>query len=251
MIDRAEIEARAQRDGVPDQQVWRDWIISHALHALGTIQHETPITFYGGTALCRTWCPDLRYSEDIDLLAAEFDDAIEVIPARLRRLLRREFSDLEWSPAPTRDRMVTGSLMTSGRSIKMQLVEPRGREADIPVARTAVAMRYSDLPAIVELNVPTRAGFAAMKLMAWHQRQAPRDLIDLAALAGIGAITSEALDLTNHVSGTRIGPRVLDQALTPAVTSMWKEQLGHQMRQPPDAQQCLDMVVDAARRADG
>jgi predicted nucleotidyltransferase component of viral defense system len=105
MIERSEIEERAARDGVPDAQVWRDWMISHVLHALSTIQDEVPLTFYGGTALCRTWCPDLRYSEDVDLLVSDFDSATEAIPLRLRQLLRREFADLEWSAAAARDRM--------------------------------------------------------------------------------------------------------------------------------------------------
>jgi len=73
MIALTEIQSRASRDGVPEEQIWRDWFISHVLHALETIQEETPITFYGGTALYRTWCPELRYSEDVDLLVGDFE----------------------------------------------------------------------------------------------------------------------------------------------------------------------------------
>lgn len=120
----------------------------------------------------------------------------------------------------------------------------------MPTASADVSLRYSDLPQSVELNVPTPEGFAAMKLMAWHQRQAPRDLVDLAALAAAGAITSMTLDLTKHVTGTRLGARTLDQRLTPAVFQEWRHQLAHRMTEPPDPGDCLQQVVDAARQAD-
>ena len=209
MITDSEIREHAEHHGVPEMQIGLDWMISHVLHALASAQQETPIVFYGGTALCRTWCPDLRLSEDIDLLVLSFLDAIEAVPTMLRRLLRHEFPELNWIAGPIRDRMVTGQLEADQQTIKVQLVEPRMRESDIPTTRTDVALRYSDLPATTRLTVPTPEGFAAMKIMAWHQRQAPRDLIDLAALADTGAITKTALDLTEHVSALDSEPESL------------------------------------------
>jgi len=108
-----------------------------------------------------------------------------------------------------------------------------------------VELRYSDLPPTVNLNVPTAPGFAAMKLLAWHQRQAPRDLFDLAALAGIGAITAEAINLTHEVSGTRIDARILDQRLPPRVLAQWTFDLAHQINDPNAAEKCLQQVVVA------
>ena len=117
MITDSEISRHAERHGVPEMQVRRDWMISHVLHALASIQQETPIVFYGGTALCRTWCPDLRLSEDIDLLALNFLDATEAVPKMLRRLLRHEFPDLTWIAGPIRDRMVTAQLEAGPQTV--------------------------------------------------------------------------------------------------------------------------------------
>ena len=250
MIPESEIRGHVKRYGVPELQVRRDWVISHVLHALTSVQEETSIVFYGGTALCRTWCPELRLSEDVDLLTTDFTDAAEIIPSRLRRLLRREFPDLTWTAGPIREGTITAQVDAGRHTIKVQLVEPRVREGDIPTASADVALRYSDLPATVRLTVPTPEGFAAMKLMAWHDRGAPRDLIDLAALADIGAITSVALDLTQHVSGTRLGAVILDQKLPPAVLRMWDAELMHQLQDPPTPQNCLARLVSAARIAD-
>lgn len=245
MISVAEVAEIAGRHGVPESQIWRDWVVSHLLHALGEIQHETSVVFYGGTALCRTWCRDLRYSEDVDLLVVDFPGAADLIQRRLTRLVRRELPDLSWGPPLRTNRTITTNALTENRTVKVQFVEQRPREDQIPTTIAPVTLRYSDLPATVDLRVPTAEGFAAMKLMAWHQRQAPRDLFDLAALAEIGAITAAALDLTEHVSGTRIGSRVLNQKLPPRVLSEWNTQLAHQLREPMSADACLRQVVEA------
>lgn len=249
MISVVEVAEIARRNGVPESQIWHDWVVSHLLQALSEVQHETDIIFYGGTALCRTWCHDLRYSEDIDLLVADFPDGVELVQQRLTRLVRREFPDLTWGPPLSANRMISTNAIADNRSVKVQFVEPRPREDAIPTTVAPVALRYSDLPATVDLTVPTAEGFAAMKLMAWHQRQAPRDLFDLAALARIGAITSAALDLTEHVSGTRIASRVLDHKLSPRVLAEWSAQLAHQLQEPMSAEACLQLVVDAANAA--
>lgn len=245
MISVAEVAEIGGRHGVPESQIWRDWVVSHLLHALGEIQHETSVVFYGGTALCRTWCRDLRYSEDVDLLVVDFPGAADLIQRRLTRLVRRELPDLSWGPPLRTNRTITTNALTENRTVKVQFVEQRPREDQIPTTIAPVTLRYSDLPATVDLRVPTAEGFAAMKLMAWHQRQAPRDLFDLAALAEIGAITAAALDLTEHVSGTRIGSRVLNQKLPPRVLSEWNTQLAHQLREPMSADACLRQVVEA------
>lgn len=54
--------------GVDEAQVRRDHVISHCLAALSRIDDDRLI-FFGGTALSRTRLPDLRLSEDIDLIA--------------------------------------------------------------------------------------------------------------------------------------------------------------------------------------
>lgn len=43
---------------------------SHVIAALADLTEDGAqhVVFFGGTALCRTWCPDLRLSEEIDLL---------------------------------------------------------------------------------------------------------------------------------------------------------------------------------------
>lgn len=96
MIDRTEIEAVAGRFGVPDTQIIRDHLISHVLAAIADWPDSNRVTFFGGTALCRTWLPDLRLSEDIDLLIDSPSDG-EGLRGHVTRQLRREFPNLAWS----------------------------------------------------------------------------------------------------------------------------------------------------------
>jgi len=116
---------------------------------------------------------DLRLSEDIDLMISDFPAAATTIQTGLARAKRRVFPDLEWTQSDNIHQTLTSIATTNSRTVKMQFVEPRVGEDRIATARAAVALRYSDLPDSVMLTVPTSEGFAAMKLMAWHQRQAP------------------------------------------------------------------------------
>lgn len=68
MLDLDEADAVAEQFGVAHAQVQRDHLISHVLAALSA-QVREQVVFFGGTALSRTYVPDGRLSEDIDLLA--------------------------------------------------------------------------------------------------------------------------------------------------------------------------------------
>lgn len=190
MID--EFDAAAAQFGVSLDQVERDHLISHLLAVIGN-EFGDRIQFIGGTALARTYLPGGRLSEDIDLialsdrktLAAELDDT-------LPRAVQRTHGRLEWAPALSAVRDVAPARIrtTSGTAVKIQLLSRLGRII-WPDARQPLVQRYSDAPA-VDMMVPTLPAFAASKTATWHDRAAPRDLWDLWALNGIGAIDAEA-----------------------------------------------------------
>jgi len=104
-----------------------------------------------------------------------------------------------------------------------------------------VNLRYRDTGGSVPLRVPTLPAAAAMKTVAWTDRQAARDLYDLAGLAKIGALTVEAADLFREATGLRVAPHMV--ARLPRLD--WETQLAHQTRLLPSAEQCLAAVRDA------
>jgi hypothetical protein len=169
---------------------------------------------------------------------------------QLPHQLRREFPGTRWDPALSSVRSSDpGQLVTSdGDRLRVQLLDSEGDHHDYarwPVEDTPVRLRYRDLPDSVPLRTPTLAAFAAMKTAAWADRHAARDLYDLAALARAGALTGEAADLVKGATGVRVTRDLFGSV---AVTH-WTEQLAHQTRVLPAAEECLDQVRHAYANA--
>lgn len=249
MIDQAEIEGVAARFGAPSSQIIRDHLISHILAAIGKWSDNDPVTFFGGTALCRTWLPDLRLSEDIDLLVESAEDG-----QRLRQAvatnLRREFPSREWTQLGAQHQVETWLLTAGQVDVRMQFVHWRDGWKSIPLAPKAVELRYSDLGESVALVVPTPSGFATMKLLAWFDRHAPRDLFDLAALADAKHIDRPAVDLVKTIAGFTPSAMTLDRHVPKIVESSWQTELGHQLADIPTAEECLAKVRSALDQLD-
>ena len=72
MLSRHELARVAVDYGAAENQIRRDHLISHVLHALAEL--DVPLVFFGGTALARTHLTTAeaggRLSEDIDSLPA-------------------------------------------------------------------------------------------------------------------------------------------------------------------------------------
>jgi len=248
MIDRSEIEAVASRFGAPDTQIIRDHLISHVLAALANWPDRDRVTFFGGTALCRTWLPDLRLSEDVDLLIDSAADG-EDLRQHISRSLRREFPNLAWTRLGAQHQVETWTLANDELEVKVQLGQWRHGWRAIPIVTEPVELRYSDLPTSVAVQLPTPSGFAAMKLMAWFDRRTPRDLYDLAALADAGHIDRNAVDLVRSLAGYR-PDSALERAVPRSVEASWQAELGHQASSLSSPGDCLDRVRLALDRLD-
>ncbi len=246
MIDRAEIEAVAGRFGAPDAQIIRDHLISHVLAAIADRPDSNRVTFFGGTALCRTWLPDLRLSEDIDLLVDPLADG-DGLRTHITRRLRREFPSLFWTRLGPQHQVETWTLAADDLEVKVQFAR-RQEWQTIPVAIEPVQLRYSDLSPSVDLRVATPSGFAAMKLMAWFDRHTPRDLYDLAALADAGHIDELAVSLVRSIAGFTPNADTLERKVPRSAESSWHTELGHQASDLASPDDCLGRVRRALDR---
>jgi hypothetical protein len=109
-------------------------------------------------------------------------------------------------------------------------------------ASIPVQLRYTDLPAAQEFQCPTPATFAAMKLSAWTDRRAPRDLFDLAGLAGTGILQDPEVErIFTAKWGHGISVVDIDQ-LPPRTTNAWETELRAQVGSLPSARECIDRV---------
>ena len=183
MISRSDVAVWAERFGVAPAQIAHDHFISHALHTLGELHPSAH--FFGGTALCRTYLEGTRLSEDIDLLHPEPRDFLDDLAARLPSALRREYPGTSCTAREGEGDGVA-ALLAPPDSTPVKLyagrLGPNTRAWEF--APTRVQLRYPDLPETQTLQCPTLTTFAAMKLAAWFDRHTPRDLFDLAGLAG-------------------------------------------------------------------
>lgn len=241
MINRTEIAAVAAQFGTPGSQIIRDHLISHVLAGIADWPDHDRVTFFGGTALCRTWLPNLRLSEDIDLLVDTQLDA-EHLREHTSRRLRSEFPSHDWMRLGSQHQVETWMLNTGASEVKVQFAEWRQGWKSIPLVTRDVQLRYSDLPESVALTVPTPSGFAAMKLMAWFDRHAPRDLYDLAALADAGHIDRGAVDRVKAIAGFAPSAATLERHVPRIVESVWSAELGHQVSDTSTAERCLARI---------
>lgn len=250
MLDLDEADAVAEQFGVAHAQVQRDHLISHMLAALSA-QVREQVVFFGGTALSRTYVPDGRLSEDIDLLAVGSRAVVAArMEADLIRALRREFPGLYWDPRLSEVRDTEPAVLRSpdGLGVRVQLLSPIGYAA-WPVEQRDLMQRYSDAPP-ARLAVPTAAAFAAWKAAAWFDRKAARDLYDLWTLAEAGLITAEAGALFARFGPTNRPPSA-DMYLEPLDEGRWRRDLSGQVHLRVTATEALAVVRASWRAATG
>lgn len=227
VLDEEERLAVQARFGVGAEQVVRDHAISHVLAAVTGVGTDD-VVFFGGTALSRTHLVHARLSEDIDLIAlrdrAEVGDRIENV---IRRQLRRTMGDVAFTPRIRETRHPDPSIMQIGEvAVQIQLLSAEGYPR-WPTDVVDIEQRYSDAPP-ARLRVLTAPAFVASKMSTWHEREAPRDLYDLWALAEAGKIDAEAAEVF-RAHGPYTSMAKVSFAKLPS-DSAWERALAHQTR---------------------
>ena len=85
MIRPGEIQLRAREDGVRDQQIEKDYVLSWILKGISENEELLKaIAFKGGTVLKKVYFPDYRYSEDLDFTLLNNSLTIEEIFSRFK-----------------------------------------------------------------------------------------------------------------------------------------------------------------------
>lgn len=237
----AELYETADLFGVDLDQVRRDHVISHVLAAISSECRDS-FLFIGGTMLSRTWLTDVRLSEDIDLIARRPRAAAGAeLAAALATEMAGDFGGLVWDKDPPRARDAEPIFLNVGDdvTIKFQLLDSTGRGA-WPSELRAIHQRYSGAPP-AQLHVPSGAASVAMKLTAWVDRRAARDLYDLYAMAQRGMISVEATRLyAAHGQSTRPFQRHIFE--NPPSDTQWEDELGHQCRLTVTAAEAIAAV---------
>lgn len=243
MIPAAEVGSWAARFGVPSIQIERDHFISHLLSVLAEIGE---LRFFGGTALCRTHLRGSRLSEDVDLLSRSASADTDALAAEMPRALRTRFAPITVGAVVRESDGFGFSIGTTDfEHVKVYVGRDGPNLRAYAFAPSEVDLRYSDLPATVTLECPTLPSFAAMKLSAWYDRHAPRDLFDLAGLARLGALADPEVSAMFRVANS-FTPTAAEFARAPKSTvTAWEPELGAQVGLLPPIDACLRDMREA------
>lgn len=245
MLEFNELEQVQRFFGCSELQVHRDHAISHVLDALQNM--KTEMVFFGGTALSRTYLTDGRLSEDIDLYSNSRDNVCRELD-HLPEMIEQEFPVANWEFLPSRVLDPKSALLNCDSVIKIrvQVLDAPSRDWDkIPTRMTPIHQRYSDVRS-TQLVAPTFDSFAAMKVLAWFDRQKPRDLFDLAALSKLGDASNGVRQIVQEFVGHEVSVKMLDRK----VHGSWTEELAHQTRLDVTEEECLSAVLKWWRRVD-
>lgn len=228
--------------GVAESQVRRDFVISWMLWSIS--RSAPDVVFLGGTALSRTLLPDLRLSEDIDLMPlAPRAGVATAIDRGLIEDLERGFGQVSSDlPLPRTRHAQSAVYSVGGYRVRLQLVDRHSYSW--PWAPRDIGQRYEGCPPAV-LNTLTPDGFVAAKTAAWCERKAPRDLYDLWALAREGHVTGAAAETFRRLGPTNTTPAPALFPERPPTEQEWKDALGHQCIPHVGPVEAYRTVVDA------
>lgn len=233
MLDSHEAEKVQSQFGASMAQVLRDHAISHFLWEIQSLNSE--VTFFGGTALSRTYLMDGRLSEDIDLYSPTREALSEELDG-LPEKIEQEFPQASWEVLPSQVADPGSALLHCGGAtrINVQVLDSRTRNwHKIPTRLTPIYQRYSDIPP-TQLFVPTFSGFVVMKVLAWYDRRKSRDLFDLDALSHLGPVSKEARIVLAELVGHSISIDMLDLG----ISDNWSDALSHQTKLRSTEKEC-------------
>ena len=248
ILDPVEEEWAMRHFDVPLSQVRHDFVVSHLLSAVSLV--DDAVIFYGGTALSRTILPDLRLSEDIDLLSVgSRQQAAQSIDEAVRGYFRRHRVEVDAEPWLAQVKRDTQACLfrIDDIEVKVQLIDGR-HYTPWPTQVSAVEQRYASVPETTLLTL-TPPGFVGAKTSAWIDRNTPRDLYDLWALHEQGFIDGEAARLYRRIGPTNSYPGRHMLPIQAPAEEEWMDALSHQCVPQVTAQIAYETVVSAWQRA--
>lgn len=248
MIKPGEISKHANKVGVRDTQIEKDYLLSWLLW--GISQHprlSKILAFKGGTVLKKVYIEDYRYSEDLDFtlldesvtneqIFKDFEEVFKLILDEANITLNKG-EDVEHISGSINFYInYVGPLGGKGKQVKIDITRKEILEF-APIIRP-VFIHYSDLP---EINILSYALEEVLieKMCALMGRTEPRDLYDLWYL-----VEYEKIDIKHNFP--EFESKAKNKGHTPTTfvekvnsklapfKARWKGSLEHQIRDLPD-----------------
>lgn len=263
MITRVELQERANKAGLAEQVVEKDYVIGWLLWAIGSEPDLSDSwVFKGGTCLKKCYIETYRFSEDLDftvipsgsLDANRMKDALDHAVSRAT-----DESGIDFRPGATRMDVGADGSSAEGR---VYYVGPRNG----PMARVKIDLRsdehvarpsvlrpithpYSDsLPSPAQVRCYGFEELFAEKIRAMGERSRPRDLYDIIYLFRLpdfrphGALVREVLAKKCTSKGIQLVTleTITESPFHDELQREWENMLGHQLPTLPSFQQFWD-----------
>ena len=255
MIKAREIQQKAQREGVRDTQIEKDYILSWILKGVASHRNiSKDLVFKGGTALKKIYFDNYRFSEDLDFTLITQETSNEQLLAWFNESFEyvREASNIPLSLQPHQEHQ------DGGLNFYIQYVGPLGglganKTVKVDISRNEhmtfapllkpVLVNYSDLDAH-DLRCYSLEEVLVEKLRSVMQRMQARDFYDIWYLM-------EKHDLQPEFHFDEFCQKCIHKGLKPAdfpqkmserlsqYKSRWKSSMNDQIRDLPD----FDKVV--------
>ena len=250
MIKPGEIQQKARKAGVRDQQIEKDYVISWILY--GISKHDKlskALAFKGGTVLKKVYFKDYRFSEDLDFTLLDdsmtdneirsfFMDIFKVIredaniPVEILESNKHEDGGMNFYIG------FVGPLGGQGTNKKIKTDISRSENMAFPARRIPALISYSDLPEH-ELLCYSLEEVLVEKLRSVMQRMQARDYFDLWYL-----LENHQMDIEFYEN--EFAQKCIDKSLNPGdfqnkltvrlpqYKARWNKSLGEQIRDLPD-----------------
>lgn len=253
MINPGEIQKKATKAGVRDQQIEKDYILSWILWGISNHQELSKIlVFKGGTVLKKVYFKDYRFSEDLDftLLNSEipneqifywFKESFEEIKEEANIPLEIIDNNEHEDGGINFYINYVGPLGGFGnnKSVKVDISKSETLEFE-PVLKSAI-IEYSDLENHELLCYPLEE-LLVEKLRCTMQRTQPRDYYDIWYLVEIEGMDVEFYtnEFRNKCRSKDLKPedfhKKLEQKL-PQYKARWAKSMNDQIKDLPDFDQ--------------
>ena len=253
MINPGEIQKKATKAGVRDQQIEKDYILSWILWGISNHQELSKIlVFKGGTVLKKVYFKDYRFSEDLDFTLLNN----EIPNEQIFYWFKESFEEIKEEANIPLEIIDNNEHEDGGINFYINYVGPLGGfgnnksvKVDIsksetlqfePVLKSAI-IEYSDLENHELLCYPLEE-LLVEKLRCTMQRTQPRDYYDIWYLVEI-----EGMDVEFHTNEFRnkcrskdLKPedfhKKLEQKL-PQYKARWAKSMNDQIKDLPDFDQ--------------
>ncbi len=250
MIKPGEIQQKARKAGVRDQQIEKDYVISWILY--GIANHDRlskALAFKGGTVLKKVYFEDYRFSEDLDFTLLDDSMTDKEIKSSFRDIfiLIREDANIPLEILESNKHVdgginfyigFVGPLGGQGSNKKIKADISRSEKLAFPARLIPVLTNYSDLPQH-QLLCYTLEEVLVEKLRSVMQRMQARDYFDLWYLLEYHNIDIDLYvnEFSQKCAEKSLNPADFHKKLSdrlPQYKARWNKSLGEQIRDLPD-----------------